>query len=128
MGQKTKESWLITDKGKVFFCPPKYAVLLKSPKNLLLKEGSLLGHSEAWPGYEVQLVPKLKISGATLQSLHMFLQYAKGRLYLRFTITVSLYSSAHCVPQTEQLYTMFSILKPVNILGQVTFAIMENSY
>jgi hypothetical protein len=37
MGQKTKELWSITDKGKVFFSPPKYAVWLKSPKNLLLK-------------------------------------------------------------------------------------------
>jgi len=76
-----------------------------------------LGHSEAWPGYEVQLVPKLKMGGAIPQSLHMSLQYAKGRLYLHFTLTVSLYSSAHCVSQTEQLYTVFSILKPVNILG-----------
>jgi len=37
MGLKTKESWSIIDKGKVFFSSPKYAVWLRSPHNLLLK-------------------------------------------------------------------------------------------
>jgi hypothetical protein len=37
MGQKTTESWLIIDKGKVFFSSPKYAFWLRSPHNLLLK-------------------------------------------------------------------------------------------
>jgi len=46
---------------------------------------------------DVQFVPKLKMGGAIPQSLHMSSWHVKGRLYLSFILTVSLYSSAHCV-------------------------------